>query len=371
MNNRAAPSEENRLPQQTLLEQILDRDNLERAWVRVRANNGAAGIDAMTVSDFPRFSQVHMERIMEQIRGGCYAPAAVKRVWIPKPDGTKRPLGIPTVLDRVIQQALAQVLGPLFDADFSERSYGFRYGRQAHAAVQRIKEASQQGYKWGVDCDLKSYFDTVNHDLLIHQLRGRISDKRVLRLIGKYLRAGVRHEDGSTEKTTKGVPQGGPLSPLLANIMLDPLDKKIEAMGYPFARYADDFLIVTRTKAEALEAMAQVREYVEARLKLLVNQDKSKVAELGQCSFLGFNIRGHQIQRTEKAASRFKSRIQAITSRSRGISMGRRLLELKRYCVGWFNYFKIGLPFKEARHWDGWIRRRVRLCYCKRPMAPP
>jgi RNA-directed DNA polymerase len=365
VSNHASHFEENRLPQQTLLEQILDRENLKQAWARVRANKGAAGIDDMSVADFPAFSQVHMLRIMDQIREGRYAPAPVKRVWIPKPDGSKRPLGIPTVLDRVIQQAIAQVLGPLFDADFSESSYGFRYGRQAHAAIERISEASQSGYKWGIDCDLKGYFDTVNHDLLIHQLRQRISDKRVLRLIGKYLRAGVRLEDGSTEKTLKGVPQGGPLSPLLANIMLDPLDKKIEAMGLPFARYADDFLIVTRSKTRAVEVMVEVREYVEGKLKLLVNQDKSKVAPLGECSFLGFNIRGKQIRRTEKAAKRFKRRIQQITSRSRGISMRQRLLELKRYCVGWFHYFKIGLPYKEVREWDGWIRRRVRLCYWK------
>lgn len=365
MSDHAPHSEENRLPQQTLLEQILDRDNMKQAWARVRANKGAAGIDGMSVADFPKFSQVHILRIMDQIREGRYAPAPVKRVWIPKPDGTQRPLGIPTVLDRVIQQAIAQVLSPLFDVGFSESSFGFRYGRQAHAAVERISEASGQGYRWGIDCDLKGYFDTVNHDLLMNQLRQRISDKRVLRLVGKYLRAGVRLEDGTTGKTIKGVPQGGPLSPLLANIMLDPLDKKIETMGLPFARYADDFLIVTRSKARALEVMVEVREYVESRLKLLVNQDKSKVAPLGECDFLGFNVRGKQIRRTEKAARRFKTRIQEITARSRGISMGRRLLELKRYCVGWFNYFKIGLPYKEVREWDGWIRRRIRLCYWK------
>jgi len=197
----------------------------------------------------------------------------------------------------------------------------------------------------------------------MRQLSQRVNDKRVLNLIGKYLRAGVRHQDGSTEKTERGVPQGGPLSPLLANIMLDPLDKMIEAMGLPFARYADDFLIVTKTKAEALAAMATVEDYVEGRLKLLVNRDKSKVAPLGECDFLGFNIRGKRIRRTEKAARRFKLRIQEITARSRGISMGQRLLELKRYCVGWFHYFKIGLSFAEVLQWDQWIRRRVRLCY--------
>lgn len=231
--------------------------------------------------------------------------------------------------------------------------------------MRRISEASQEGYRRGVDCDLKGYFDTVNHDLLIAQLSQRINDKRVLRLIGKYLRSGVRLKDGTTEKTAKGVPQGGPLSPLLANVMLNPLDKQIESMGLPFARYADDFLITTRSQTTALEVMAKVKDYVEGRLKLLVNTDKSKVAPLGECAFLGFTVKGKQIRRTDKAAKRFKCRIVEITSRSRGISMKQRLLELKRYCVGWFHYFKIGLPYKEVKEWDAWIRRRIRLCYWK------
>ena len=365
MGNHAPDSEENGVSQPSLLETILDKDNLERAWKRVRGNKGAPGMDGMTVSEFPAFARAQLPRIMEWIREGRYKPAPVKRVWIPKPDGTKRPLGVPTVLDRVIQQAIAQVLGPLFDVDFSESSFGFRYGRRAQAAAERICAAATQDYRWGVDCDLKSYFDTVNHDRLMCQLSQRVNDKRVLRLIGKYLRAGVRHADGSTELTERGVPQGGPLSPLLANIMLDPLDKTIESMGLPFARYADDFLIVTKTKAEALAAMAEIEVYVEGRLKLLVNRDKSKVAPLGECDFLGFNIRGKQVRRTEKAAKRFKLRIQEITSRSRGISMGQRLMELKRYCVGWFHYFKMGLPYGEVLQWDQWIRRRVRLCYWK------
>lgn len=365
MSNHAATAEENRLPQQTLLEQILDKANLNEAWKQVRANKGAPGIDAMSVADFPEFARKHLSRLVEQIREGRYAPAPVKRVWIPKPDGGQRPLGIPTVLDRVIQQAIAQILGPLFEVDFSESSFGFRYGRNAHGAVRRISEAAADGYRWGVDCDLKSYFDTVNHDRLVYQIGKRVKEKKVLRLIGKYLRAGIRYTDGSTEKTLKGIPQGGPLSPLLANIMLDPLDRKIEGMGHPFARYADDFLIVTRTKAEALIALKEVREYVEGHLKLLVNETKSKVAPLPDCEFLGFTIKGKQIKRTAKSARRFKYRIQEITSRSRGISMSRRLDELKRYGVGWFHYFKHGLTMQEVKGLDQWIRRRVRLCYWK------
>ena len=370
MSDHASNSEENRSPQTTRLDQILDPANIQKAWERVKANKGAAGIDGMTISAFPEFARQHLPRLLDQIREGRYKPAAVKRVWIPKPNGEKRPLGIPTVLDRVIQQAVAQVLAPIFDVGFSEQSYGFREGRQAQAAVEHIRMHSEQGYRWGVDCDLKSYFDTVNHDLLMHRIGMQIRDKAVLKLIGKYLRAGVRHGSGNTEKTTKGVPQGGPLSPLLANIMLDPLDKLIESTGLPFARYADDFLIVAKTKAEAVEAMRQVEAFVECQLRLLVNRDKSKVAPLKECAFLGFQIHGKQVRRTDKAAHRFKQRIREITTRSKGISMGQRLRELASYCTGWFHYFKEGLRYAETQKWDQWIRRRVRLCYWKQWKLP-
>ncbi|MDQ8201324.1 reverse transcriptase domain-containing protein [Pelagicoccus enzymogenes] len=234
MSNHATQSEENGVPQNGLLEQVLSESNLNAAWKRVRSNKGAPGVDGMSVEDFPAFAREHMPRLKDQIREGRYAPAAVRRVWIPKPNGEERPLGVPTVLDRVIQQALAQVLGPVFDADFSDRSYGFRTGRRAIDAVERVSQCSKDGYGWGVECDLKSFFDVVNHDLLMHRVGLKVRDKRVLRLIGKYLRAGVRLEDGTTEKTPKGVPQGGPLSPLLANIMLDPLDRMIEGKRYKF-----------------------------------------------------------------------------------------------------------------------------------------
>ena len=366
MDKHASLSEENRVPHNNnLLEQILDKSNILNAWERVKANKGAGGIDGMSIKAFPDFAKTHILRIIEQIREGRYAPAPVRRVWIPKPNGDQRPLGIPTVLDRVIQQSIAQVLNPIFDVDFSDNSFGFRYGRRAHAAIDCISEVSQEGYKWAIDCDLKSYFDTVNHDLLVHQLSKKIKDKRVLRLIGKYLRAGVRYEDGSTEKTLRGVPQGGPLSPLMANIMLDPLDKKIEPMQLPFVRYADDFLIMAKTKSEAIEDMDEVSYFVECKLKLIVNNDKSQVAKLKDCSFLGFNVYGKRVSRTDKAAKRFKARIQEITSRSRGVSMSQRIKELNQYCRGWFHYFKIGLSYAEALQWDQWIRRRIRLCHWK------
>jgi len=365
MSDHRPLSEENALPRQELLESILAPANLNRAWKRVKANGGAAGMDGMSLAAFPAFARKNMPRIVTWLREGRYKPAPVKRVWIPKPDGSQRPLGVPTVLDRVIQQAIAQVLTPLFEADFSEHSYGFREGRGAHDALGHLSEAAQEGYRWAVDCDLKSFFDTVHHDRLIHQLRGQIADRGVLRLIGKYLRAGVRLPDGTTEPTARGIPQGGPLSPLLANVMLDPLDRQIEAMGLPFARYADDFLILTRSKAEALEALAVVREVVEGTLKLIVNEDKTKVAPLRDCAFLGFHLSGSKIRRSEKAAIRFKTRIRELTARSRGVSMRQRIKELRRYCVGWFHYFKVGLGYGEVVHWDQWIRRRVRLCHWK------
>ncbi len=365
MSDHATLSEENGVPQNDLLEQVLSGSNLNAAWKRVKANKGAPGIDGMSIEDFPGFVREHMPRLKDQIREGRYAPAAVRRVWIPKPSGEERPLGIPTVLDRVVQQALAQILGPIFDAGFSDQSYGFRMGRRASDAVERVSEHSQNGYKWGVECDLKSFFDIVNHDLLMHRIGLKVRDKRVLRLIGKYLRAGVRLENGATGKTPRGVPQGGPLSPLLANIMLDPLDKMIEAMGLPFVRYADDFLVMAKTKAEAETALAELRRFVEGELKLLVNEDKTRVAPLGKCEFLGFMVRGKQIRISEKVRKRFRARIREATSRRRGGSMERRLEDLKSYCVGWFHYFKIGFLFKDARAWDSWIRRRVRLCYWK------
>ena len=263
-----------------LLERILSPENLQQAWLRVKANGGAAGVDGMTIAQFPAFARQHWEKIRSRLMAGTYHPAPVRRVFIPKPNGDLRPLGIPTVLDRVIQQAIAQVLTPIFDPHFSTHSYGFRYGKRAHQAVRSVQAAAQAGYGYAVDCDLKSFFDTVKFDRLMQLLARRISDKRVLRLIGAYLRAGVKLPEGSVEATTQGVPQGGPLSPLLANIMLDPLDKELERRGLRFARYADDFLVLVKSLRAAQRVMQSISRFVEGRLKLVVNRQKSRAAPL-------------------------------------------------------------------------------------------
>jgi len=273
-----------------MMEQVLASENLQRAWQRVKSNAGAPGIDGMTVEAFPAFCREHWPRIRSALMAGTYRPAPVRRVFILKPDGSQRPLGVPTVLDRVIQQALAQVLPPLFEDGFSDHSYGFREGRNAHQAVRQVAAYWQEGRRYAVDCDLKSFFDTVNHDRLMGQLREKVRDRKVLGLIRRYLGAGVVLPDGTREATPQGVPQGGPLSPLLANITLDPLDRELERRGHRFARYADDFLVMVKSAKAAERVMASLTRFVEGRRKLVVNRAKSKAAPLKACAFLGFQI---------------------------------------------------------------------------------
>jgi RNA-directed DNA polymerase len=352
-------------PSEELLEQILSRENLRKAWQRVKANGGAPGHDGMTIGAFPAFARQHWERIRSSLKRGTYRPGAVRRVMIPKPTGELRPLGIPTVLDRVIQQAIAQVLTPLFDPHFSSHSYGFRPGRQAHEAVRAVEAANAAGYTQAVDCDLKAFFDTVNHDRLMNRLNQRVTDPRVLRLIGRYLRAGVILPEGQREETRQGVPQGGPLSPLLANIMLDPLDKELERRGHRFARYADDFLILVKSARAARRVMPSVIRFVEVGLGLVVNRQKSQTAPLSRCTFLGFAIKRGKVVWTNKVYRRFKERIKEITSRRWSVSMPRRLEELRRYAVGWLNYFGISHTYRQVLELEQWLRRRVRQCYWK------
>ncbi|MGB3119263.1 MAG: group II intron reverse transcriptase/maturase [Verrucomicrobiales bacterium] len=356
---------------ETWLEQVLEAANMHRAWQRVRRNQGAPGVDGMTIDTFPAFARKHWEQIASQLRKGTYRPAAVRRVFIPKPDGTERPLGIPTVLDRVIQQAIAQVLTPLYDGEFSDQSYGFREGRNAHQAVRQVEAAWKQRRRHAVDCDLKAFFDTVNHDRLLNQLREKVGNSILLRLIGRYLRAGVELPDGTREATPQGVPQGGPLSPLLANIVLDPLDKELERRGHVHVRYADDFIILVKSAKAAQRVMESVTGYVENKLKLVVNRTKSRSVPLIQSSFLGFQISSRgKVKWTEKAFRRFKQRVKEITRRNRGHATEAVIDELRRYANGWMSYFGISHTYREVLELDEWIRRRVRLYHWKQWKVP-
>jgi RNA-directed DNA polymerase len=354
-----------------MIEEILAPENLAQAWQRVKANKGSAGIDGMTVEAFPAFAREHWPRIAMAIREGNYRPAPVRRVWIPKPDGSKRPLGIPTVLDRMIQQAIAQVLGPLFEVDFSNHSHGYRPGRSAHKAVAVMEESWKEGRRHAVECDLKSFFDTVCHDRLMNALKEKVRCPRVLGLIRRYLMAGVKLPDGTREATPQGVPQGGPLSPLLANIVLDPLDKELESRGHRFARYADDFIVTVKSAIAAKRVMASLIRYCEGRLQLIVNRAKSRAAPLKTCEFLGYRLNQRaKLAWTDKAHHRFKERVREITSRNRGHNVQTVIGELNLYVRGWLNYYKLSSTYKEVLGLSVWIRRRVRLYYWKQWKQP-
>jgi RNA-directed DNA polymerase len=353
-----------------LMEQVVEVANMEAAWKAVKANRGAPGVDGMTIAEFPDFIRPHWPQIRQQLLDGSYRPRPARRKAIAKEDGSgERLLGIPCVLDRVIQQAVLQVLTPIFDPTFSESSFGFRPQRSAHGAVKQVKRYIKQGYRMAVDMDLSKFFDRVQHDVLMSRLARRIGDKRLLRLIGRYLRAGVMVE-GLLQATEEGTPQGGPLSPLLANVLLDDLDKELERRGLRFARYADDFLILVKTHRSARQVFQSVERFLTHKLKLVVNQQKSQVANTNRVTFLGFRFVGHQIRITEKKVAKFKRRVRQITGRSRGISMERRLGELRRYLRGWIGYFALSETKALFVRLDEWIRRRVRMCYWKQWRYP-
>jgi RNA-directed DNA polymerase len=351
-------------PTQELLQAVLASDNLARAWKRVKANKGAPGIDGVTIEDFPAHAREHWPALRAQIEGGRYRPQAVRRVEIPKPGGGRRRLGIPTVTDRVVQQAIAQVLTPIFDPTFSDSSFGFRPGRNAHQAIRQVQANVGDGYRIAVDIDLAKFFDTVDHDVLMSLLGRTVRDKRLLGLIGRILRAGVLVGE-HTEPSDVGTPQGGPLSPLLANIVLHQLDCELQRRGHRFARYADDMIILVQSERAAQRVMRSITRYLEDDLKLTVNPAKSKVAAMSECSFLGFTIKGKKIRWTDEVQADFKHRVRELTGRSWGVSMEHRLHKLGQYLRGWTAYFGISQYWRPVPELDDWIRRRIRMCCWK------
>ncbi len=346
------------------MEHVVVKDNMLDAWKQVRANKGAPGVDSVTIEEFPSYAHETWNGIKASLLDGTYAPSPVKRVEIPKDNGGARPLGIPVVMDRLIQQAITQVLTPVFDPYFSESSFGFRPNRSAHQAVRKVLSLIQKGYAYAVDIDLEKFFDTVNHDVLMNRVSRRISDKGILRLIGKYLRAGVV-VNGSLNETSKGVPQGGPLSPLLSNILLDDLDKELEKRGHQFARYADDLIILVKSKRAAYRVMESISRFLEKVLKVKVNRDKSKVVKAEEACFLGFTFTRKRLTVSEKSVMRLKSELRRLTGRSWGVSMEYRYYKIRTYLQGWMNYFGIAVKYNDAVEFDHWLRRRVRMCYWK------
>jgi RNA-directed DNA polymerase len=347
-----------------LMARVVDRANMQRAWKRVKANRGAPGSDGMPIEDFTEYARSHWTTIREALCDGTYQPQPVRRVSIPKPGGGERLLGIPTVVDRVIQQAIAQVMGPLFDPGFSESSFGFRPGRSAHGALRQVQRFIGGGYRIAVDLDLAKFFDNVQHDVLMARVVRKVRDKRLLALIGRYLRAGVLVGE-SIQATVIGTPQGGPLSPLLANILLDDLDKELEQRGQRFVRYADDLLVLVKTPRAGERVMASVTRLLTRKLKLVVNTHKSRVAKINDCVFLGFTFRGTKLRWSERAFEDFRHQIRKLTGRSWGVSMDYRLDKLAQYVRGWMGYFGISDYYRPVPELDHWLRRRVRMCYWK------
>jgi RNA-directed DNA polymerase len=345
-----------------LMEKVCERENLVRAWQRVRGNNGAPGVDGMTIDDAKSYLREHWPDIRSQLLAGAYRPQPVKRVEIPKPDGGVRKLGVPCVVDRLIQQALLQVLQTRWDPTFSEHSYGFRPGRSAHQAVAQAQRYVAEGYSVVVDLDLEKFFDRVNHDGLMARVAARIADKRVLKLIRAFLKAGVM-EDGLVRPVDEGTPQGGPLSPLLSNLVLDDLDKELARRGLRFCRYADDCNIYVRSRRAGERVMASVSRFLTLRLKLKVNETKSAVARPEERKFLGFSISNDGSERriAPKALDKFKARIRDMTCRTRGKSLPQVVDELKPYLIGWRSYFDFCQTPRVLTNLEAWTRRRLRM----------
>lgn len=360
-NNSNPPGTTNLMPE------IVDPRNMSKAWERVKANQGSPGIDRMRVQDAPEYLRQHWQEIREAMLKGEYKPQPVKKVEIPKPNGGIRELGIPTVVDRLIQQAILQVLQPLWDPTFHNSSFGFRPNRSAHLALKQARELAESGRSWVVDVDLEKFFDRVNHDILMNRVARRVKDKVLLGLIRSYLEAGIMAE-GVCQTRTEGTPQGGPLSPLLANLLLDEVDWELEKRGLSFCRYADDCNIYTRSRRSAQRAMRSM-EKLTTKLKLKINQAKSAVARIWERKFLGYRMgyfrKQFRFRVSPEALEKFKQRVRAATRRNRGVSLNAVIKDLNGYLRGWKNYFAFAQTPRVFEELDGWIRRRLRQILLK------
>lgn len=348
-----------------LMERVCERGNLNRAYKRVKANKGAPGIDGMTVGELYGWLKGHKEELVESLLGGSYEPRPVLGKEIDKPGGGKRRLGIPTVVDRLVQQAILQVLEVVVDPTFSQWSYGFRSGRNAHQAVKQAAEYVAEGRGIVVDVDLEKFFDRVNHDMLMARLARHVSDKRLLRVVRRFLEAGMMW-DGVCVERHEGTPQGGPLSPLLANLLLDDLDQELERRGHRFCRYADDCNIYVRTQEAGERVMASVTQFLEERLRLWVNRGKSAAAPVEERQFLGYRILpGGRLVVAPRSLDRVKARIRQVTRRNRGVSLERMIGELNSYLTGWVTYFRYAACKSQLQRLDEWIRRKLRCVRLK------
>ncbi len=361
---QAEPAEGEPIEPQThkLMEEVLRRENLIAALRRVQANQGAPGVDGMTVDELPNFLRQTWAEIREQLLNGTYVPAPVRAVYIPKPGGGTRMLGIPIALDRFIAQATLQVLGPIFDPGFSQRSYGFRPGRSAHQALEQACRDMADGYRWVVNLDLEKFFDSVHHDIVMSRLARKVKDKRLLKLIRRYLNAGIMQE-GLVGQRESGMPQGSPLSPLLSNILLDDFDKELERRGHRFCRYADDANVYVRSRRAGLRVMASLTQFLAGRLRLKVNRAKSVVDRPWKCVFLGYTVtqnRQPRLKPAPKSVQRAKDRIRQITQRGRGRNIRVVIEEINRFTRGWIGYFRLSRVKIQIDMLDQWIRRRLR-----------
>ena len=351
-----------------LLKKVINGNNMQEAYKRVKRNKGSHGVDGLTVHELETYLDENGRKLQQSLLDGTYEPLPVRRAEIPKDNGKKRLLGIPTVIDRVVQQAIAQVLSPVFEETFSDNSFGFRPGRNQHGALKRCQEYINEGYNWVVDIDLASYFDTVNHDKLVGLIHKEIKDIRVISLIRKYLNAGVMI-NGVVSPTKLGVPQGGNLSPLLSNIMLDELDKELTKRGLKFVRYADDCNIYVKSERAANRVMENITKYIEHTLKLKVNTEKSKVERPWSGKFLGYSFYrskgGIRFRVHEKSAKKLKDKLKELTGRNKIGNIKTTYEKIKQLVVGWINYFKLADMKGLMSRIDEWLRRRIRMCYWK------